>query len=252
MTKYLLLMSCLLGSILVNGAAWANAQVEPLPLMPYPQQVQQQLGQLVIGDSLGFFSSAANNVVIKKQIRTLEARIKKQTGQSVRMKKTSAEKAQLLIQVGDIQPIANHISDWDESYQLQISADKIELTAPQWLGAQRGLETLLQLIGSNPQIALPLVTINDYPRFKWRGLLLDTSRHFFSVATIKRQIDAMAAAKYNIFHWHLTDDQGWRLESKSYPKLHKLASDGDYYTRKCCRKLICLAMPALLRWPTRN
>lgn len=117
------------------------------------------------------------------------------------------------------------MSEWDEAYQLKISAEKVELIAPQWLGVERGLETLLQLIGSGQEIRLPLVDINDFPRFKWRGLLLDTSRHFFSVATIKRQIDAMAAAKYNIFHWHLTDDQGWRFESKKYPKLHKLASD---------------------------
>ncbi len=209
--------------------------------MPYPQQMEQQPGQLVVGDSLGFFSNSNNNVVIKKQMQALSQRIKKQTGQSIRFKKTSAAKAQLVISVEDGKPISNQVSEWNEAYQLRISAEKIELSAPQWLGIERGLETLLQLIGTEPQITLPLVTINDYPRFKWRGLLLDTSRHFFSIATIKRQIDAMAAAKYNIFHWHLTDDQGWRLESKHYPKLHKLASDGDYYTRKQIREVVAYA-----------
>jgi hexosaminidase len=103
----------------------------------------------------------------------------------------------------------------------------------------RGFETLLQLIGEQRQkIHLPLVAIQDSPRFKWRGLLLDTSRHFFSVNTIKRQIDAMAAAKYNIFHWHLTDDQGWRFESRKYPKLHQLASDGEYYRREQIREVV--------------
>lgn len=241
MTKALLLITCLLASALANSSVGANADTEQLSLMPYPQHVEQHSGQFIIGDSLSFFSDAKNNVVIKKQLQTLSQRIKKQTGQSVRLKKTSAAKAQLVIHIEDNKPLSNHINDWNESYNLKISAERIELTANQLVGAQRGLETLLQLIGTNPQIALPLVTVNDYPRFKWRGLLLDTSRHFFSVATIKRQIDAMAAAKYNIFHWHLTDDQGWRLETKSYPKLHKLASDGEYYSRKQIREIVAYA-----------
>ncbi|HSC68413.1 MAG TPA: family 20 glycosylhydrolase [Cellvibrio sp.] len=247
MTKTLQLIACLLSSIVINGFVWANgsvsanAQAEPLPLMPYPQQVEQQPGQFIIGDSLGYFSNSNNNVVIKKQMQALSQRIKKQTGQSIRLKQTSAAKAQLVIHVSDATSISNKINEWDEAYQLRISTEKIELSAPQWIGIERGLETLLQLIGTDPQITLPLVAINDYPRFKWRGLLLDTSRHFFSIATIKRQIDAMAAAKYNIFHWHLTDDQGWRLESKRYPKLHKLASDGEYYTRKQIREVVAYA-----------
>ena len=235
MTKYWLLSICLFVS------AWANAQAGQLPLMPYPQQVTQHSGELLLDDSLRFFSDAANNVVIKKQMHSFVQRVKQQTGRSLRLKKSAAAKAQLVIRVSDTRPMANQVSEWNEAYQLKISAEKIELIAPQWLGVERGLETLLQLIGSGQEIKLPLVDINDFPRFKWRGLLLDTSRHFFSVATIKRQIDAMAAAKYNIFHWHLTDDQGWRFESKKYPKLHKLASDGEYYTHKQIRDVVAYA-----------
>jgi len=235
MTKYLLLITCLFCSV------WVNAQTEQLLLMPYPQTVERQQGQLVLGETINFAvegkKSAATNMLIKE----LSKRIQQQTGETVRLKKTTVAKAQLLISVDDVQPMSNHIADWNESYQLNISAAKIELTASQLMGAQRGLETLLQLIGTEPKITLPLVSINDHPRFKWRGLLLDTSRHFFSIATIKRQIDAMAAAKYNIFHWHLTDDQGWRLESKKYPNLHKLASDGEYYTRKQIRDVVAYA-----------
>lgn len=235
MTKYLLLIICLFCS------GWVNAQAEQLLLMPYPQTVERQQGQLVLGETINFAvegkKSAATNMLIKE----LGKRIQQQTGQSLRLKKTAANKAQLFIRIDDAQPISNRIADWDESYQLNITTTKIELTAKQLVGAQRGLETLLQLIGTEPKITLPLVSIKDHPRFKWRGLLLDTSRHFFSVATIKRQIDAMAAAKYNIFHWHLTDDQGWRLETKSYPKLHKLASDGEYYTRKQIRDVVAYA-----------
>jgi hexosaminidase len=235
MNKYLLLIACLLCSVLTN------AQSEQLPLMPYPQVVERQQGQLVLGETLNFAVAGKKTAAINKTVNALEERIQRQTGTAVRLKKTTAAKAQLLIRVEDTQPISNHIDDWNESYQLNISANKIELTAAQLMGMQRGLETLLQLMGTGQGIQLPLVFINDHPRFKWRGLLLDTSRHFFSVATIKRQIDAMASAKYNIFHWHLTDDQGWRLESKKYPKLHKLASDGEYYTRRQIREVVAYA-----------
>jgi hexosaminidase len=235
MTKYLLLITCLFCSI------WVNAQAEQLLLMPYPQAVERQQGQLVLSETVSFAIEGKKTAATNMLIKELNKRIQQQTGQMLRLKKTAVSKAQLIIRVEDAQQISNYIADWDESYQLNITAAKIELTAQQFVGAQRGLETLLQLIGTDKKISLPLVSINDHPRFKWRGLLLDTSRHFFSVATIKRQIDAMAAAKYNIFHWHLTDDQGWRLESKKYPKLHKLASDGEYYTRKQIRDVVAYA-----------
>ncbi|WP_331352895.1 beta-N-acetylhexosaminidase [Cellvibrio sp. UBA7671] len=235
MTKYLLLVTCLFCSV------WVNAQMEQLLLMPYPQKVERTQGQLVLGETVGFAVEGKKSAATTALVKILGKRIQQQTGQSLRLKNTSYSNAQLLIRVEDAQPISNYIADWDESYQLNITAAKIELTAKQLVGAQRGLETLLQLIGTDQKISLPVVSISDHPRFKWRGLLLDTSRHFFSVATIKRQIDAMAAAKYNIFHWHLTDDQGWRLESKKYPKLHKLASDGEYYTRKQIRDVVAYA-----------
>lgn len=235
MTKYLLLIICLFCSV------WSNAQTEQLLLMPYPQKVERQQGQLVLGKTVNFAVEGEKSAATTMLVKELNKRIQRQIGQTLRLKKTAVNKAQLVIRVEDTQPISNYIADWDESYQLNISEAKIELSAKQLVGAQRGLETLLQLIGTESNITLPLVNINDHPRFKWRGLLLDTSRHFFSVATIKRQIDAMAAAKYNIFHWHLTDDQGWRLESKKYPKLHKLASDGEFYTRKQIRDVVAYA-----------
>lgn len=235
MNKYLLLITCLLCSV------WVNAQTEQLPLMPYPQTIERQQGQLVLTGTLNFAVEGKKSPAIRNAIKNFGARIKQQTGQTLRLKETTVAKAQLLIRVEDTQLISNHIDDWNESYQLNITATKMELAAKQLVGAQRGLETLLQLVGVAPQIQLPLVSISDHPRFKWRGLLLDTSRHFFSVATIKRQIDAMASAKYNIFHWHLTDDQGWRFESKKYPKLHKLASDGEFYTRQQIRDVVAYA-----------
>ena len=133
------------------------------------------------------------------------------------------------------------------SYRLDIGSNKLQLSAHSDLGLLHGLTTLAQYIGTasgeskDGHPLLPAVEIVDYPRFRWRGLMLDSVRHFFSVETIKRQLDGMAAAKLNVFHWHLTDDQGWRLQSKAYPRLHETAPDGKFYTWEQVRDLIAYA-----------
>ena len=220
-------------------SACANAQVEPLPLMPWPQSVVQQPGKLPLGNKWLIAMDTKGNSDIKAALKRMVKRAEQQTGQTIQWQLVAKNKANFIIKTNEAGPISNVVKDWDESYQLIIATNAATLSANHSLGILRGLETLLQLIGDQQQkIGLPLVTIQDSPRFKWRGLLLDTSRHFFSVNTIKRQIDAMAAAKYNIFHWHLTDDQGWRFESRKYPKLHQLASDGDYYRREQIREVV--------------
>lgn len=129
--------------------------------------------------------------------------------------------------------------DSDESYQLKVSAEGVTLRANTRFGALRGMETLLQLIQNGAEnTAIPYVTIDDAPRFPWRGLLLDSARHFMPLDAIKRQIDGMAAAKLNVFHWHLTDDQGWRFASTRYPKLQQQASDGLFYTQAQMKEIV--------------
>ena len=89
-----------------------------------------------------------------------------------------------------------------------------------------GLQTLRQLIQIGPDNAkvVPALKIQDKPRFKWRGLMLDVGRHFYPVEFVKRFIDLLALHKMNVFHWHLTEDQGWRIEIKKYPNLHQIGS----------------------------
>lgn len=112
-----------------------------------------------------------------------------------------------------------------EAYKLEIDDDKIEIEVADHSGAIYALQTILQLLpeevfaNSHQNYALPEVEITDYPRFKWRGMHLDCSRHFFTADEIKKYIDYIAMHKLNIFHWHFTDDQGWRMESKKYPLL---------------------------------
>ena len=127
----------------------------------------------------------------------------------------------------------------DERYSLTIQPDGASLTAATVVGALRGLETLLQLVeGDSSTYALPAVRIDDAPRFPWRGLLVDVSRHFMPVDQIKRTLDGMALVKLNVLHWHLSDDQGFRVESHRFPKLHQLGSDGRYYTQGEVRELV--------------
>jgi hexosaminidase len=133
--------------------------------------------------------------------------------------------------------------DEDESYTLNITPSGATIHAATTVGAMRGLTTLQQLIQQAPDKTnfLPALTIDDSPRFRWRGLMIDTGRHFQPVEVIERNLDAMAAVKLNVFHWHLTEDQGFRIESKIYPYLTKRGSDGLFYTQAQAREIIAYA-----------
>jgi hexosaminidase len=128
--------------------------------------------------------------------------------------------------------IDNAISD-DEAYQLKITSAKILISAKSQKGAFYAFQSLRQLLpvdfeksntSNKTQIAIQCLEIKDAPQFEYRGMHLDVARHFFSVAFIKKYINLMAMLKMNTFHWHLTEDQGWRIEIKKYPKLQEIAA----------------------------
>jgi hexosaminidase len=130
----------------------------------------------------------------------------------------------------------------DESYELRVTKDSISLNAETDIGALRGMETLLQLLDvDNEGYFFSAIIIKDAPRFPWRGLMIDGCRHFMPVDVLKRNLDGMAAVKLNVLHWHLTEDQGFRVESKFFPKLHELGSDGFYYTQEQIKDIIAYA-----------
>lgn len=132
--------------------------------------------------------------------------------------------------------------DENESYRIDITSRQALLSAPTVIGAIRGLETVLQLVDADGRgYFLPGVKIQDQPRFPWRGLMIDVARHFEPIEVLKRNLDGMAAMKLNVFHWHLSEDQGFRVESKKYPKLHQLGSDGNYYTQEQIKDVIAYA-----------
>jgi hexosaminidase len=130
----------------------------------------------------------------------------------------------------------------DESYRLTVTPAGATLEAPTPLGAMHGLQTFLQLIQLTPQgFAVPAVTIEDKPRFAWRGLMVDSGRHFIPLDVLYRTLDGMEAVKLNVFHWHLSEDQGFRMESKVFPLLTEKGSDGLYYTQEQAKELIAYA-----------
>jgi len=130
----------------------------------------------------------------------------------------------------------------DESYTLDVTPEGAKLHAPTTLGTLRGLQTFLQLVAVTPDgFAVPAVRIEDQPRFPWRGLMIDASRHFMPVPVLKRNLDGMEAVKMNVFHWHLSDNQGFRVESRKFPKLQGDGSDGLYYTQDEVRGVIAYA-----------
>lgn len=124
--------------------------------------------------------------------------------------------------------------DASEAYTLRIEASGIILSADGPTGILRGLATLRQLAARG---SLPFITINDAPRFRWRGLMIDVARHFMSIDSLKRQIDAMEAVKLNVLHLHLSDNEGFRVESRTYPRLTE-GQGGQFYTQAQLRDLI--------------
>ena len=131
----------------------------------------------------------------------------------------------------------------EERYSLRVTPMGVSIDAPTSLGVLRALATLEQLpTGEKRQRYLPEVDIQDQPRFAWRGLSLDATRHFLPLPVIKRNLDGMAAVKLNVLHWHLTDDQGFRVESKLFPRLQQVGStDGLYYTQAEVREVLAYA-----------
>lgn len=208
-------------------------------LMPIPQQIDIKDGQFRLDDN---FKIAVLGVehqrLYSAATRTLR-RLSNRTGLFFPQDfiTPQSEKA------GDFVITAKRVGELtvgdDESYTLVVTPDNIRLDAETDIGALRGLETFLQLLDVDADgYFFQAVQINDAPRFPWRGLLIDVARHWMPVDVIKRNLDGLAAAKMNVLHWHLTEDQGFRVECKTFPKLHELGSDGFYYTQEQIKDII--------------
>ena len=205
----------------VVGAAFDNR------LMPQPAALKLTGTEFVLPHDFSIRFDSPPDLRLKSAVNRSLARLHAKIGCDLRLLNLSdSTTPSLTVAVhspnADIQTV-----DEDEAYHLTVTATGISLTARTDVGAIHGVQTLLQLVQSSQgHFVVPGVEIDDSPRFRWRGLLVDCSRHFEPVAEIKRTLDAMEAVKLNVFHWHLTDDQGFRVESKVFPKLTEVGSDG--------------------------
>ena len=212
-------------------------------LMPVPAALELQEGKFYLDDSFQIAVQGDPDERLYAAVGRIVKRLSGRTGlflpQVFFNREDKPTAPNMLI---DVKKPAEIQFGMDESYQLSISENSISLKAETDVGAIRGLETLLQLLDADTKgYFLPALTIIDSPRFPWRGLLIDACRHFMPVEVIKRNLDGMAAVKLNVLHWHLTEDQGFRVESKTHPKLHELGSDGFYYTHEQIKDVIAYA-----------
>lgn len=218
----------------------AAAQPQPqLNLMPMPASVQAGTGQLPITRTFSVAVTGAHDALVDAALRRFTVQLSQQTGIPFRPKPDAAPALTVHADHGSeaVQKLGE-----DESYALTVTDSSAQLTAPTPLGVLHGLQTFLQLVQiTSTGFVAPAVTIKDQPRFLWRGMLIDVSRHFIPLDVLKRNVDGMAAVKMNVLHWHLSDDQGFRVESKTFPKLQEMGSDNLYYTQAEIREFIAYA-----------
>jgi hexosaminidase len=198
-------------------------------LMPWPATIEMGQGSLEIGPTLRVAIISYSEPRLENAVRRL--------GEIT----SDGSAAMLIVQCEHASEPVQQLGE-DESYHLEITQKQARLSAANPLGVLRGLETFRQLTISTPRgLEAPAADIQDHPRFPWRGLHLDVSRHWMPMEVVRRNLDGMAAVKLNVFHWHLSDDQGFRVESRRFPKLQQMGSDGDYYTQDQIREVIAYA-----------
>jgi hexosaminidase len=235
----IILVMLILSSVFAFSSATTTGQ---LNLMPMPSSVRMKTGQLVIDPSFSVGIRDSSDVVVQRAVGRFLDNLRRQTGMSpLDMTVTDATHAKLVVHSESASKTVQELGE-DESYSLEINLAGAKLDAETPLGIMRGLETFLQLVQTTSEgFAVPAITIHDKPRFPWRGLMIDVGRHFIPLDVLKRNLDGMAAVKLNVFHWHLSENQGFRVENKKFPKLTEMGSDGLYYTQDEVRDLIAYA-----------
>ena len=221
-------------SLCASVPAGAQA-VAPHNLMPVPARVVLEGGSLPIDASFAVAFEGARDPMLARAAERMLVRITKLTGLPIVRSGGTVGLTIRCTRPASQVPSATE----DESYTLKVGSSGATLTAPTPYGALHGMETFIQLIEQGPNgYAARGATIQDQPRFSWRGLLIDACRHWMPPDVIKRNLDGMAAVKMNVLHWHLSEDQGFRVESRVYPLLHEKGSDGLYYTQEQVKDIV--------------
>ena len=212
----------------------------PLPIIPIPVKVVQGSGQLIVEHGVRVVFEGYKESRLERAQERFAATLSREMG-ILEVAHQSLEPATLVIKTAGHSQAIQQLGE-DESYHLEIKTTGALLTAPNPLGILHGLQTFLQLVHSTPEgFAVAVVSIDDKPRFPWRGLMIDTGRHFMPLGVIRENLNEMEAVKMNVFHWHLSEDQGFRVESKTFPLLQAKGSDGLYYTQDQVRDILAYA-----------
>jgi len=235
--KILLIASAVL---LFGCVGFAQSQPQ-LNLMPMPSSVQLGAGQLRIDRSFSATVTGSRDGRLERGVARFLRQLARETGIPISPNRDSGAKPTLTIHAAHEAQRVQQLGE-DESYELVVGEAGATLNAPNTLGILHGLQTFLELVQVSPNgFAVPALTIKDQPRFPWRGLLIDVGRHFIPLDFLKRNVDGMEAVKMNVLHWHLYDHEGFRIESKKFPKLQEDGSDGQYYTQEQIREFVAYA-----------
>ena len=220
---------------------FTGAQQQAPNLIPVPASVQPGTGSLRVDSSFAVALTGYTEPRLERAVERFLHQLARQTALPLNLKPAKSSQATLVVHTDHASKEIQEVGE-DESYVLEVSSVGAKLTAPTPLGTMHGLQTFLQLVDvSSDGFAAPAVTVQDNPRFPWRGLMIDVARHFVPLDVLHRNLDGLEAVKMNVFHLHLTDNQGFRVESKKFPKLHEMGSDGLYYTQDEVRDLIAYA-----------
>ena len=240
-------VAAVLMAALLSGSSMKAQQESAgeLGLMPLPSHFEAGTGSFTLKPGMHMAYAHFHNPRLEAGVVRMMERLQFESG--VPLPHVPSQVAGDLASAGIVIDVAGaggavQSLDEDESYSLTVTPQLITLRAATVVGAFHGMETLLQLVQLKENAAtIPVASIEDTPRFQWRGLMIDVSRHFEPVNQIERTLDGMAMVKLNVFHWHLSDDQGFRAESKIYPKLTGLGSNDDFYTQEQMREVVAYA-----------
>ncbi len=228
-------------SILVCGMSLHAQSPAELNVMPMPAKAQPDSGALKIDGGFTFAFAGFREARLDRAGQRFLVQLNRQTGIVFGHSPVDPAKATLVVTTEHEGKPVQELGE-DESYTLDVTPSGAKLQAVTPLGTLHGLQTFLQLVSIAPEgFLVPAVSIQDQPRFPWRGLMIDSARHFIPLQVVKRNLDGMEAVKLNVFHWHLSDNEGFRVESRKFPKLQENGSDGQYYSQDEIRDLIAYA-----------
>jgi hexosaminidase len=225
-------------SFLMLSSPTGAESAPSLNLMPQPASLARGAGALRIDANFSLAFTGHSEPRLRRAADRFFAQLARQTGLSRFAEPKGNSGATLVVHTDHPSKDVQELGE-DESYTLEVTSSGAKLDAASPLGVLHGLQTFLQLVEVTADgFAAPAVSIKDQPRFAWRGLLIDVGRHFIPADVLKRNLDGMEAVKMNVLHLHLSDNQGFRVESRKFPKLQEQGSEGFFYTQEELRDLI--------------